>query len=222
MDVDPAASMRIWAVELNLGGRVFEIPALPAADWLPILMEGDTVAVLDLTEDPELDLMIISGEITPTELAAAIDAAVEQVAGRPVYQATVLAQVAQLQWTVVGGDLARRGFRWDEVPLGAALDAIHVTVLAHLRTTANQEETQAGLASPAERFRELMDGEPTPTTTTKSGARTRRRRPDRKAMADFENMAGPKPAPVRATAAQSGGGRPRTQPRSQRHPLAGR
>lgn len=223
MPTDPAASMRIWAVELNLGGRVFEIPALPAADWLPLLMEGDVTSVLDLIEDPALDRMILSGEIAPAELAASVNMAVEQVSGRPVHQATVLAQVARLQWTVVGGDLARRGLRWDEVPLAAALDAIHVTVLTHLRTTANEEETRAGLPSPAQRFQDLMNGEPAPA----DGAAPRARRPNRqKAMADFEDMAGPRPAPApvpaTATAAPSGGGRPRTRQRPRQRPRAGR
>lgn len=226
MFTDPAASMRVWAVELNLAGRVFEIPALPAADWLPLLMEGDVTSVLDLIEDPALDQMILSGEVTPTELAASVNMAVEQMAGRSVHQVTVLTKVARLQWTVVGGDLARRGMRWDDVPLAAALDAIHVTILAHLRTTPNEEETRAGLPSPAQRFQTLMEdpaqhsGEPTP-------GRARTRRPDRTAAVKaFEEMAGPKPAPApvpaTATAAPSGGGRPRTRQQPRQRPRAGR
>lgn len=193
MDVDPAASLRIWAVEFDLGGRTFEVPALPAADWLPLLLEGDPLAVLDLGDLGEIDEMILGEEITSEELGQAMTLVIEQATGRSFHAALVLAQVARLQWPVIGGDLARRGMCWDLVSIAAALDAIHVTILAFLKPEA------------AEKFQALLDNEVSPEGKVK---------PNRaKALADFEAMAGPKPPPVKATAARSGGGRPKTQPR---------
>jgi hypothetical protein len=211
MTTDPAASMRVWAVELNLAGRTFEIPPLPAADWLPLLMEGEISAVLDLIEDPDpLDEMILSGQAEPADLSASVTMAVEQVAGRSVHQALTLARVAHMEWAVVGGELARLGVRWDEIPLGAALDAIHSTVLAHLKPEGQ------------EKFRALLDNEDAPAGDT--GPRLRRRPNRDRAMAQFEEMAGPKPAPVpvKATAGQSGGARPRTRQQPRQRPRSGR
>lgn len=193
MDVDPAASLRIWAVEFELGGRTFEVPALPAADWLPLLLEGDPLAVLDLGDLGEIDEMILGGEVTSEELGKALTMVIEQATGRSFHAALVLAQVAKMQWPIIGGDLVRRGMRFDQVSIGAALDAIHATILGLLKPEA------------AEKFQALLDSEVSP------GGKIRPNRA--KAMADFEEMAGPKPPPVKATSGLSGGGRPRTRPR---------
>lgn len=193
MDVDPAASLRIWAIEFELGGRTFEVPALPAADWLPLLLEGDPLAVLDLGDLGEIDEMILGGEITSEELGKALTSVIEQATGRSFHAALVLAQVAKMQWPIIGGDLVRRGMRFDQVSIGAALDAIHATILGLLKPEA------------AEKFQALLDSEVSP------GGKIRPNRA--KAMADFEEMAGPKPPPVKATSGLSGGGRPRTRPR---------
>lgn len=198
MDVDPAASLRIWAVEVELGGRVFEIPALPAADWLPILMEVDPIKVLDLLrsspDDPDdLDNLLLSGRITADELGQALSDTIEEVAGRSLHAALVLAVAARTSWAIVNGDLTRRGFRWDRVSLGAALDAIYLTMSERLD------------AKGLERFNKLID------TPMVAG------RPDRAHMvAEFEAMAGPKPeGGARSTGTPSGSARSRTrqQPR---------
>lgn len=193
MDVDPAASMRIWAVEFELGGRTLEVPALPAADWLLMLMNGDLLDVLDMGDLSAVDEMILGGEVTPEEVGKALTSVIEQATGRSFHASLILAQVAKMQWPVIGGELARRGMRLDQVSIGAALDAIYVTILDRLKPEA------------AEKFQALLDSEVSP------GGKIRPNRA--KAMADFEEMAGPKPPPVKATAGLSGGGRPRTRPR---------
>ena len=42
---EPAASLRVWAVEVTVGGRVLRVPPLPAADWLPVVIRSDPMAV---------------------------------------------------------------------------------------------------------------------------------------------------------------------------------
>lgn len=185
--------MRIWAVEFELGGRTFEVPALPAADWLLMLMNGDLLDVLDMGDLSAVDEMILGGEVTPEEVGKALTSVIEQATGRSFHASLILAQVAKMQWPVIGGELARRGMRLDQVSIGAALDAIYVTILDRLKPEA------------AEKFQALLDSEVSP------GGKIRPNRA--KAMADFEEMAGPKPPPVKATAGLSGGGRPRTRPR---------
>lgn len=211
MEVDPAASVQVWAIEIDLGGRTFEVPALPAAAWLPVLLDGNPLMVLDLIEstavdsdvDNDVDALILSGQVQADEIIETLTTAIEQAAGREFHCAFVIAQVARAQWPTVNGILAERGFRWNEEPLGAALDAIYSIVTKHLAEDA--------LA----KFHRLLD---TPISLSPN----RRRRPNReKALADFEAMAGPRPAAVPATGARSGSARSRTRTRPRpRHPAA--
>jgi hypothetical protein len=200
MDVDPAASLRIWGVEIELGGRTFEVPALPAADWLPVLMTADPLRVIELIPsspgDSSVEDTILAGGVSTDDLVNAFTTAIEEVTGRPCYAAWVLAIAAQDRWSVVGGELARRGFRWDEQPIGAALDAIYVTIVERIkpddlpRFYALMERPAAGAVRPADRDR---------------------------ALREFEQVAGPKPEGVRSSGERSGSARPKTRPRSQRH-----
>jgi hypothetical protein len=200
--VDPAASMRIWAIELDLGGRTFTVPALPAAGWFPVLLEANPLLILEMIEDgpgnDALDAMILSGQLGAEEMVETLTLAVEQAAGRTYHAALVLAQIAALRWADVAGILAERGFSWEERPLGAALDAIYAVVC--------QRMDKDALA----KFQQLLDN----PMTTKGG---RRRKASREqAMSDFAAMAGPPPfGGVRATGERSGSERPRTQTRLQ-------
>src|SRR5690606_679962 len=157
--------MRIWAVEFELGGRTFEVPALPAADWLSMLMNGDPLDVLDLGDLGAVDEMILGEAVTSEEVGNALTLVIEPATGRSFHASLTLAQVAKLQWPIIGGDWVRRGMRFDQAPIGAALDAIHVTILGLLKPEA------------AEKFQALLDNEVSP------GGRIKPNRA--KAMADF-------------------------------------
>lgn len=201
MEVDPLASMRCWAIEIQLGGRTFEVPALPAVDWWPVLISGDLGQVLDfILSDPDdpsnIDELLLSGTLTREELAEALTDAVEEAAGRSFHAALVIATVAVNHWGVINGTLAQCGFRWDEQPLGAALDAIYAVVVGRLDKEA------------LDKFMAVLDNE-----ALTSGAR--REKNQDKAVADFEALAGPRPTSgVVASGEQSGSGPPRTRPRS--------
>lgn len=209
MEVEPLASMRCWAIELELGGRTYEVPALPAVDWWPVLVSADLGKILDFVEstpeDPfNLDDLLLDGAFTAEELTTALTDALEETAGRSFHAAFVLATVATSQWAAINGTLAQTGFRWDEQPLGAALDAVYAVVTSRL----NEEALKKFLA--------LLDNEA--LTTGKPSGRQRA-----KVEAEFEGMAGPKPtAGVVASGGPSGSGRPKTQPRLQRPRQGGR
>lgn len=199
MTVDPVASLRIWAVELELAGRVFQIPPLPAADWLPVLIEGDLFAIMEMVPDSSnVDELILSGEVTAEQLTTALTAVIEQVTGRPLHAAIITAQLTQHMWPVIGGELAVSGFRWDQQPIGAALDAIRYVVI---RSLARSKET----LDTAKKIEAMIDKEV--STIDRS-----------KALDDFETMAGPRPtgavpAGVPATGGRSAGNTPRSRPR---------
>jgi hypothetical protein len=210
VDVDPIASMRCWALTVELGGRDFDIPPLPAVDWWPVLTGGTAEVFLDLLRSDsgsDLDEMLLSGQITGDELYSVMSDAIEEATGRSLHVAFVLATVAQGQWPVIGGALAQAGFRWDVMPIGAALDAIHAVIMAGL----DEGNTR--------KFQDLLENE----TISRPG---RKRAPSQRVMNEFESMAGPRPAPAplpgKATGAPSGSPRPRTRTRLQQPRQTGR
>lgn len=203
MKVDPIASLRCWAVEVELGGRTFDVPALPAADWFPVLAEVDLSRVIDMIESSsdgkELDDLILSGHVTGEEIEQALIDLIEEVTGRPFHTAIMLAALSASQWPSIGGELARRGFRWDVMPIGAALDAIYTTIVERVPND-HLPRLHALLESPV----------PTPG---RRGKKTSER-----ALSDFEAMAGPKPSGVISTGVPSGSARPKTRLRPRPHP----
>jgi hypothetical protein len=203
VDVDPLASMRCWAITVDLGGREFEIPALPAVDWWPLVSEMSPLAILDILKSDsadgvELDAMLLDGRVTTSALSQVLTDVVEQATGRSLHAAFVLATVANSQWPVIGGNLARRGFRWDVAPIGAALDAVYSVV------TEGLEEKNR------DKFLALLEDE----TLSQPG---KKRSPSQRVVGEFEAMAGPRPAPAplpgTASAEPSGSPRPRTRTR---------
>ena len=202
MEVDPAASMRCWAVEIELGGRVFEIPALPAVDWWPVVSELDLALILDfIVSRPDdldnVDDLLLSGAFTAEELTTALTDAFEEVAGRSLHVAFVLATVAKTGWSTINGAMVTTGFRWDEQPLGTALDALYLAITDRLEK------------DPLAKFLALLDNE-----ALTSGKPTKRQRA--RLTEEFETMAGPRPTTgVVASGERSGSGRPKTRPRLQ-------
>lgn len=195
--------MRCWAIDLELAGHMFDIPAMPAADWWPVLTTGDLALILDFIEDTgDLDDLILDGRLPPGALADALTDAIEVTAGRTLHAAMVLATVATSHWASINGTITGTGFRWDGQPLGAALDAIHAEITSRLE--------KADLA----KFMTLLDNEA--LTGRKRG------RGSSKAAEQFEMVAGPKPTSgVKSTGGPSDNARPRTrtQPRPP-HPAA--
>lgn len=194
MKVNPLASMACWPVEIELGGRTFEVPALPAVDWWPIVSRLDLMLVLDLIEDPDLDDAMLLAD--PAEMGSVLTEALEEVTGRSLHVTYVLAATADQHWMSISGELARRGFRWDQQPIAAALDAIYVVVTNRFQ---KQEDLDTWLA--------LLDDE----SLTAPG---KKRTASQKAKGEFESMAGPRPTSgVRSTGGRSGSARPRTRTR---------
>jgi hypothetical protein len=212
VDVDPLASMRCWAITVELGGREFEIPALPAADWWPVITDATPSGLLDLLkseseeDETELDMMLLDGRLTGAELGDVFTDVVGEATGRSFHAAFVLATVAAMHWPVIGGEMAKRGFLWDRQPIGAALDAIYAVIVGGL-----EKENQ-------EKFLALLENE----TLTRGG----KRQPSQRVMDEFESMAGARPAPApvpgKASAELSGNRRPKTRPRPRPTPQRGR
>lgn len=129
---DPAASLRIWAVEVTVGGRLLRVPPLPAADWLPSVMTTDPLSVVDLLEDFDLAGALLEGDLTISALREGLIEIVEAAAGRSAVAAFAIAGAAADRWDVIGADVARAGVRFGEISLGAALDALYGSIARHM------------------------------------------------------------------------------------------
>lgn len=136
---DAAASLRVWAVETTLAGRLLRIPPLPAADWLPALMAGNTLRLRELLEDCDLSTALMDEDFTLAELDTALQFLAESAAGRSIKTTVIIASSAAARWDVIGADLARAGMRFDEISLGAALDAIYGSLLRHMDESGQKE-----------------------------------------------------------------------------------
>lgn len=125
---DPVASLRVWAVETDVAGRVLRIPPLPAADWLPPLMTSSPLALLELADDIDVGGLLLDKELTAVELTDALNMLIESATGRTPWAAILLASFAREHWHVIGGELARAGVNFESISIGAALDAIYTTL----------------------------------------------------------------------------------------------
>lgn len=135
---DPSASLRIWAVEAVVGGRLLRIPPLSAAHWLPPVMTGNLFAIRELMPGLHLADLLEEGAKLD-EVTEAFTQLLEAASGRSQHATFLLACSAHERWDVVGPDLIRAGVRFTDISLGAALDAIYGTLLRSM-----DEKTQPG------------------------------------------------------------------------------
>jgi hypothetical protein len=213
VEVDPLASMRCWAITVELGGREFDIPALPAVDWWPVLLDASPFGLVDIlksTEGADLDTMLLDGTVTHAEMSQVLMDAIGEATGRTFHASFVLATVAAMHWPVVGGQLSRDGFRWDVSSIGAALDAVYSVIVESFPGDKDGEKAR-------EKFLAMLEDE----ALTQPG---KKRAPSKRVLTEFEGMAGPMPAPAplpgKASAEPSVSQRPRTRTRP-RQPLQG-
>lgn len=130
---DATASLAMWASEVQIGSKTARIPPLPASDWLPVLMSGDARNALDLVEGGfDLPRVLLDGEATAEEVVEQLEILVEAACGRALVTAFTIAGFARECWDIVGPDMARIGCRFDQVPIGYALDAIWSTIIRAL------------------------------------------------------------------------------------------
>jgi hypothetical protein len=131
MPADPLAALRIWALEVELAGETFTVPARPAADWFVAILDEDTPLPLipglmgGVDEERVMDLLLdgaLDAELIVKRSRELLTAA----AGRPWWEADRLIRSSGASWHIIGGELTRLGVDLDRVSLAAALNAIYV------------------------------------------------------------------------------------------------
>jgi hypothetical protein len=127
-----SASLRLRSVEVELGGWVFRIDPLPAADWIEAVLTEDLAAIFPgLLRDRGLEgdvwAMLLDGTADRADLVGAGQRALADASGRSWWEAQRLVHAATEVRTkpVVFGALVRAGFDFQERSLGAFLDAVY-------------------------------------------------------------------------------------------------
>jgi hypothetical protein len=128
---DALAALKIWALDVDLGGQTFTVPALPAADWFLAILAEDVPlplipGLLDGEAEGEITDMLLAGEITPDDVIKRSRELLTAAAGRPWWEADRLIRSSAASWNIIGGELTRLGVDLHAVSLAAALNAIYV------------------------------------------------------------------------------------------------
>lgn len=137
-DVDPLASLRISRIAVDLGDRRFIIPALPARDWLEILLEEEISpedifpGLCDSDDIVAVNLMLAQGQVTMDEMAAALYSVIEAASGRKWWVTLRLCTTIRAGWDRVGGRLASHGVTPFDVSLSYWLDGAYDAILGIL------------------------------------------------------------------------------------------
>lgn len=126
MNIDPTASLKRWAVTVDLGGRRWRIPPHGAGVWLQALRGSYSQVVpglleLDSDDQDELLDMLMDGRLRIDECREAARDAIGAVSGMKWWAATRLASYLMQEWGTLGGALLTRGIDLETQPLGAVL-----------------------------------------------------------------------------------------------------
>jgi hypothetical protein len=119
-----------------VGRSIYEVDAQPASVWVAHLAGEEGVAgllnVFDEDDYEHISDDILLGELDLTELQVALTELLTLVSGRPWWFTLRLIHAAQDSWDAIGGYLALKGIRADQLSLQAWMDALLATVLRHI------------------------------------------------------------------------------------------
>lgn len=137
---DATWSLRTWPVEVTFSGLTFSIPALPAADWLAILMSDqvDLEEILPglagVEEADALEEALVQGKASLQDLYRMALETLSLVSGRPWYVAMKIISVAAMSWSALGGEFVIRNVDADRISLAAWLDAAYLIMLRNMKS----------------------------------------------------------------------------------------
>ena len=130
LNVDPIWSLKPWPATLVLGREEFEIPAMPAAEWLAYLMQPEPDfegMILDLL--PASEELLYGGQISVEELYDAVLELVALVSARSWWVALRQINIARASWNVLGPMMIEKVDAC-QISIAAWLDVLIVTILS--------------------------------------------------------------------------------------------
>jgi hypothetical protein len=128
---DALAALRIWAIEVDLGGDTFRVPPRPAVDWFVAILDEDVPlplipGLMDGDAEERVADLLLDGTVTAELIAMRSRELLTAAAGRPWWEADRLIRSSGESWHIIGGELTRLGVDLNRVSLAAALNAIYV------------------------------------------------------------------------------------------------
>ncbi len=133
---DPVWSLRPWPVSVRVAGGMYEIPALPAVDWLTVLMTDDPAlddifpGLLDEADQDVVTEAMLDGHLEET-FSVCLDI-ITAVSGRPWYIAMRLIDVARTSWHVLGAEMLLKGVDAEKLSLSGWLDILVLTIMKNI------------------------------------------------------------------------------------------
>lgn len=133
--MDPVASLRPVEVDVQLGQWEYTVPALDAAEWIEVLVDGGTWAIVPGLLAPEDRVSVmrdyVGGRVTGEEMVTAAHHVLEAAGGRRWWEVERLVQAAIGEnWPTIHGKMLLTGMRFDGMPLGAFINAVWALALS--------------------------------------------------------------------------------------------
>jgi hypothetical protein len=125
-------------VHIAVGKEDVEIPALPACDWLAILMVEELnlddifPGLLKEGDSRIVEEMILDGHLSLEEYEAIIFDIIETVSSRSWWVAIRLIETVRTSWDTIGAEMTLRGINAAQVSLSSWLDVALLTIIRSL------------------------------------------------------------------------------------------
>lgn len=127
-DLDPTWSLSPWPVVLQFGSTEVEIPAMPAADWLTILMSG-RFGISDLFDlIPDIDDLIIDGDVELEQVSDIFLDMITTVSSRHWWITLRLIGIARGHWDTIGPEMITK-VDASTVSLAAWMTVLQLTII---------------------------------------------------------------------------------------------
>jgi hypothetical protein len=127
---DPIQSLCPFPVEVDVAGLHLLVPAMPASEWLSVLMSEDLdlsdvfPGLLNGADTDALEDKILEGHLDIGDLEETILGIIETVSARHWWVTLRLIETARTSWDVLGGELGLRGVDPTHVSLSHWLDIL--------------------------------------------------------------------------------------------------
>lgn len=156
---DPVSSLRPSPIVITVGGQEIEIPALPAVDWLEVLM-SENFGFDDLFIEllPDGVSMMLDDWVTPEDMEDLGLAILEEASARHWWIATRLIGTLMEHWDVMGPEATFHNVDPNRLSLAAWLDSMLVLLMQRIQAdqqpmfVARLEQPPAGEELPVEDF----------------------------------------------------------------------
>jgi hypothetical protein len=153
MKIDATASLRLWAVTVDLGGERYRIPPRPAAAWLAAIGATNLSRIIPgMLEDVDAgeDLLdrILAGEVRAAEWQDAAHDAIATVTGMKWWTASRLTYYLLSSWSTLGGAVLSRGLDPAVAPVGAVLTLTYRILLENCKDESERRKLDLELDKP--------------------------------------------------------------------------